>query len=50
MSEVLNQDFRNYICSVLVYYVERMPLALKNRVANVASDKNKEKSCTKGSI
>ena len=49
-SEVLNQDFKNYICSVLVYYVERMPLALKNKVANVASDKNKEKSCTKGSI
>ena len=36
---LFNQDFSNYICSVLVYYVERMPLALKNRVANVASDK-----------
>ena len=27
-----------------------MPLALKNRVKNIASDKNKEKSCTKGKL
>ena len=39
-----------YNIFITVYFIEQMPLALKNRVKNVAGNKNAEKSCTKGSV